>query len=308
MNKKEGECTLNKEAQVQKMTDMMAKFVGYTGKKLPDDVIAKLEELRAKETDALPKVIYDTMFRNQELAVKLDRPSCQDTGVLQFWLKCGTGFPLINELEGLLKEAVIKATKETPLRHNSVETFDEYNTGKNVGKGTPTVWWDIVPNWDGCEIYTYMAGGGCTLPGNATVLMPGEGYEGVTKFVLDRMTSYGLNACPPLLVGVGVATSVETAALLSKKALMRPIGSHSENERAAKMEKLLEDGINAIGIGPQGMGGKYTVMGVNIENTARHPSAIGVAVNVGCWSHRRGHIVFDKDLNYTITSHSGCVL
>ena len=299
---------MNKEAMVQKMTDMMAKFVGFTGKKLPDDVIAKLEELREKEDSPLAKVIYDTMFRNQELAVKLDRPSCQDTGVLQFWVKCGTGFPLINELEGLLKDAVVQATFATPLRHNSVETFDEYNTGKNVGKGTPTVWWDIVPNWDGCEIYTYMAGGGCTLPGNATVLMPGEGYEGVTKFVLDRMTSYGLNACPPLLVGVGVATSVETAALLSKKALMRPIGSHSENERAAKMEKLLEDGINAIGIGPQGMGGKYTVMGVHIENTARHPSAIGVAVNVGCWSHRRGHIIFDKDLNYTITSHSGCVL
>ena len=76
---------------------------------------------------------------------------------------------------------------------------------------------------------------------------------------------------------------------------MRPIGSHNENERAAKMETLLEDGINAIGLGPQGMGGKYSVMGVNIENTARHPSTIGVAVNVGCWSHRRGHIVFDKD-------------
>ena len=241
---------MNKEAQVQKMTDMMAKFVGYTGKKLPDDVVAKLQELREKETEALPKVIYDTMFRNQELAVKLDRPSCQDTGVLQFWVKCGTGFPLINELEGLLKDAVVKATFETPLRHNSVETFDEYNTGKNVGKGTPTVWWDIVPNWDGCEIYTYMAGGGCTLPGNATVLMPGEGYEGVTKFVLDRMTSYGLNACPPLLVGVGVATSVETAALLSKKALMRPIGSHNENERAAKMEKLLEDGEEEAQIDP----------------------------------------------------------
>ncbi len=296
------------EAQVKKMTDMMAKFVGYTGKKLPDDVIAKLEELRQKEDSPLAKVIYDTMFRNQELAVKLDRPSCQDTGVLQFWVKCGTGFPLINELEGLLKEAVVQATFATPLRHNSVETFDEYNTGKNVGKGTPTVWWDFVNDSAASEIYTYMAGGGCTLPGNATVLMPGEGYEGVTKFVLDRMTSYGLNACPPLLVGVGVATSVETAALLSKKALMRPIGSHNENERAAKMEKLLEDGINAIGLGPQGMGGKYSVMGVHIENTARHPSAIGVAVNVGCWSHRRGHIIFDRDLNYTITTHSGYVL
>ena len=142
------------------------------------------------------------------------------------------------DLEVLLKEAVVKATFATPLRHNSVETFDEYNTGKNVGKGTPTVWWDIVPNSDQCEIYTYMAGGGCTLPGNATVLMPGEGYEGVTKFVLDRMTTYGLNACPPLLVGVGVGTSVETAALNSKKALMRPVGSHNDNANAAKMEEF----------------------------------------------------------------------
>ncbi len=293
------------EAQVKRVQDIIAKFVGFTAKKLPDDVVAKLEELRDKEDNPMAKTIYETMFRNQDLAVQLNRPSCQDTGVLQFWVKCGTNFPLINELEALLKEAVVQATFEAPLRHNSVETFDEYNTGKNVGKGTPTVWWDIVPNSDECEIYTYMAGGGCTLPGNATVLMPGEGYEGVTKFVLDRMTSYGLNACPPLLVGVGVATSVETAAMLSKKALMRPVGSHNENERAAKMEQLLEDGINAIGLGPQGMGGSYSVMGVNIENTARHPSAIGVAVNVGCWSHRRGHIVFDKDLNFKITTHSG---
>ena len=299
---------MTKQENVQHMREMMAKFIAHTGKKLPDDVIAKLQELRDKEDSPLAKTIYDTMFRNQELAVKLDRPSCQDTGVLQFWVKCGTAFPLINELEVLLKEAVVQATFDAPLRHNSVETFDEYNTGKNVGKATPTVWWDIVPNSDQCEIYTYMAGGGCTLPGHAMVLMPGEGYEGVTRFVLDRMTSYGLNACPPLLVGVGVATSVETAALLSKKALMRPIGSHNENERAAKMEKLLEDGINAIGLGPQGMGGKYSVLGVHIENTARHPSAIGVAVNVGCWSHRRGHIIFDKDLNYTILSHSEVTL
>ena len=87
---------------------------------------------------------------------------------------------------------VVKATFEAPLRHNSVETFDEYNTGKNVGKGTPTVFWDIVPDSDQCEIYAYMAGGGCTLPGKAMVLMPGAGYEGVTRFVMDVMTSYGL--------------------------------------------------------------------------------------------------------------------
>ena len=299
---------MTKENGVKVLTDMVADFVAHIGKKLPDDVVTKLEELGSQESAALPKVLYETMTKNQGLAVELNRPSCQDTGVLQFWLKCGTNFPYINELEALLKEAVVQATFAAPLRHNSVETFDEYNTKKNVGKGTPTVWWDIVPNSDKCEIYAYMAGGGCTLPGKAMVLMPGAGYEGITDFVLDQMTTYGLNACPPLLVGVGVATSVETAALLSKKALMRPIGSHNDNERAAKMEALLEDGINAIGLGPQGMGGKYSVMGVNIENTARHPSAIGVAVNVGCWSHRRGHIVFDKDLNYTITTHSGVEL
>ena len=297
-----------KETEIKKLTDMVADFVGHIGKKLPDDVVAKLEELGSKEDAALPKVLYETMTKNQSLAVELDRPSCQDTGVLQFWLKCGTNFPYINELENLLTDAVVQATFATPLRHNSVQTFDEYNTKKNVGKGTPTVWWDIVPNSDTCEIYAYMAGGGCTLPGKAMVLMPGAGYEGITDFVLDQMTSYGLNACPPLLVGVGVGTSIETAALNSKKALMRPIGSHNDNENAAKMEQLLEDGINSIGLGPQGMGGNYSVMGVHIENTARHPSAIGVAVNVGCWSHRRGHIIFDKDLNYTITTHSGVTL
>ncbi len=295
---------MSNEKQVEQLTNYMANFIAHIAKKLPDDVIAKLTELRDKEDSPLSKTIYDTMFENQRLAVELNRPSCQDTGVLQFWVKCGTKFPLIDELEGLLKEAVVKATFKAPLRHNSVETFDEYNTGKNVGKGTPTVFWDIVPNSDKCEIYTYMAGGGCTLPGKAMVLMPGEGYEGVTKFVMDVMTTYGLNACPPLLVGVGVATSVETAALLSKKALMRPIGSHNENERAAKMETLLEDGINKIGLGPQGMGGKYSVMGVNIENTARHPSTIGVAVNVGCWSHRRGHLVVNADLSVTCDTHS----
>ncbi len=299
---------MRKEAQVKKMTEIMSAFTALVGKKLPDDVEAKLAELRARETSPLSKTIYDAMAKNQQLAMDLNRPCCQDTGVLQYWLKCGAHFPLIGELEGLLKEAVMDATVKAPLRHNSVETFDEFNTGKNVGKGTPTVFWEIIPDRDDVEIYTYMAGGGCTLPGKAMVLMPGAGYEGVTEFVLDVMTSYGLNACPPLLVGVGVATSVETAALLSKKALMRPIGSHNPNVRAAKMEKLLEDGINSIGLGPQGMSGNYSVLGVNIENAARHPSTIGVAVNVGCWSHRRGHIVFDKNLDYTIKSHQEAVL
>lgn len=285
--------------------DKMERFICLVGKKLPDDVAEKLQELAAQETVPLAKTIYETMAENQSLAEELDRPCCQDTGVLQFLARCGTKFPLIDDLEALLKEAVLRATVSAPLRHNSVETFDEYNTKCNVGTGTPTVFWEIVPHSDTCEIYTYMAGGGCTLPGKAMVLMPGAGYEGVVRFVMDQMTTYGLNACPPLLVGVGVATSVETAALLSKKALMRPIGSKNPNARAAKLEALLADGINSIGLGPQGLSGTASVMGVHVENTARHPSAIGVAVNVGCWSHRRGEIIFDAEMHSVSPTHGG---
>lgn len=299
---------MSKEDQIQTMHDTMSKFISLVSYKLPDDVTAKLSDLKAQEGYPLAKVIYATMERNQELAEDLKRPSCQDTGVMQFFVSCGENFPLIGQVDKILKQAVIKATVDTPLRHNSVETFDEYNTGLNVGDGTPSIFWEIKEDSDDCEIYTYMAGGGCTLPGQATVLMPGEGYEGVVRFVLDRMTSYGLNACPPLLVGIGVATSVETAALLSKKALMRPVGSRNPNERASRLEELLEEGMNQLGIGPQGLSGSKTVMGVNIENSARHPSTIGVALNTGCWSHRRGKIVFDRDLNYTTPSHQGAQL
>lgn len=124
---------MNKQEQVQQMTTYMANFVSHIAKVLPDDIIKKLDELGAQEDAPLSKVIYETMKRNQKLAKELNRPSCQDTGVLQFWVKCGVDFPLIGEVEGLLKEAVVKSTFEAPLRHNSVETFDEFNTGLNVG-------------------------------------------------------------------------------------------------------------------------------------------------------------------------------
>lgn len=296
---------MENEIVKQEMTQVISKFIAHLGKKLPDDITKKLKELKEEEDSKLAKIVYESMFKNQELAEELNRPSCQDTGVIQFFVKTGTTFPYTDELEDILRDAVKDATINAPLRHNSVQTFDEYNTGTNVGYRTPSIFWEVVPNSDKLELDIYMAGGGCSLPGRAMVLMPGAGYEGVVDFVLDVMTSYGLNACPPLLVGVGIATSVETAAMLSKKALFRPLGSTNPNEKAAMLEKELERGINAIGLGPQGLSGKNSVMGVHIENAARHPSTIGVAVNTGCWSHRRGNIIFSKDLSYKIVSHEG---
>lgn len=297
-----------KAKAARQLTDLMAKFTAYVAKHLPQDVLDKLAELREREEKPLAKVVFDSMFENLESAHRLDRPCCQDTGALQYFVRAGAGFPLLGELKAILGEAVRIATREAPLRHNAVETFAERNTGTNTGTSIPWVDWEIVPDDDTCTIEVYMAGGGCSLPGSAKVLMPAAGYEGVTQFVFDVITSYGVNACPPLLVGVGISTSVETAALLSKRAILRPIGSHHPDPRAAKMEALIEKGLNDVGIGPQGLSGSSSVMGVHIESSARHPSTIGVGVSVGCWAHRRGTIRIRPDLSFEILSHKGVVL
>ncbi|GGO84172.1 L(+)-tartrate dehydratase subunit alpha [Marinobacterium nitratireducens] len=299
---------MNKEEAILSLTDTMAKFTSYIGKRLPTDVKNKQAELRKKETNPMAIEIYDVMAENQDAADKLDRPSCQDTGVIQYFIAAGSNFPFLGELEGILENATLEATRKGPLRHNAVETFDEKNTGTNTGSKIPWLDWEIVPGEDTATIDVYMAGGGCTLPGASKVLMPGQGYEGVAEFVLDVITSRGINACPPLLVGVGVSTSAETAARLSKKAILRPVDSRHPNENAALMEELLTDGLNELGIGPQGLTGNNSVMGVNIESSARHPSTIGVAVSTGCWAHRRGKIRINPDLSYEILSHEGVVL
>ena len=298
---------MDKEAAKLSLTDTMARFTAYVGKHLPQDVLDKLARLRQAEESPLARVIYDSMFENLEMAGRLNRPCCQDTGVLQFFVTAGADFPLLGELRGVLGQAVRQATLQAPLRHNAVETFSEKNTGDNTGTRVPWIEWDIVPGQD-CLIEVYMAGGGCTLPGAAKVLMPAAGYEGVVRFVFEVITSYGVNACPPLLVGVGISTAVETAAMLSKRAILRPIGSRHPNPQAAEMELLLENGLNELGIGPQGLTGGSSVMGVHIESSARHPSTIGVGVSVGCWSHRRGTIRLGPDLSFEILSHRGVEL
>ena len=286
-----------------KFTETVASFVDLVSKVLPDDVTAKLVELRAAEKVPMAKAVYDCMFENMELAVKLARPLCQDTGVIQYFLRVGTKFPLIDELEPLLLKATEIATEKAPLRHNAVETFKEKNTGTNTGKKVPYIEYELVPNSDKLEMDVYMAGGGCSLPGRAAVLMPSAGYEGIAKFVADTMVEFGVNACPPLVVGVGVGTCVASSAKLAKRASLRKVGSRNPDPLVARMEEDLEKALNGIAIGPQGLSGSSSVLCVNIENMARHPSALGVGVAFGCWAHRRGTIAFDADMNYTLLSH-----
>lgn len=297
--------TLN---DAQKMVDILGKFIDIVSKELPDDVMAKLSELRVQEANPLAKTIYDVMFDNLDKAKKLNRPACQDTGVIQFFVRAGAKFPLLGDLRRILREATISATKSAPLRLNAVEVFDEVNTGTNVGTNVPFIEWEIVDDSSNIEIEVYQAGGGCSLPGRSIVLPPLAGYEGAMKFVFDTIVDWGINACPPLVVGVGIGTCSNSAALLSKKAMLRPVGTSHPHPKAAEMEKTIEEGLNAIGLGPQGISGKNSVMAVHVEGMAHHPSVLGVGVTVGCWANRHGVIRFDEHLNYEIVSHKGVKL
>lgn len=291
----------------EKLTSIIADFISKVAIYLPDDVEARLRELSAEEDKGLGRAMYDCILENIALAKKLKRPLCQDTGVLQFFVKVGTRFPLIDDLKDCIVEATAYATANTPLRPNVVEPLGEHNTGNNVGYGAPYIDIDLVPASDKLSLGLYMAGGGCSLPGRSKVLMPLEGVEGVKKFVYETILDWGVNACPPLLVGVGLGTCVATSAKLSKKAIMRPIGTVSENARCAALEKELQEGLDSLGIAPLGFGGKRSVQAVHVECAGHHPATLGVGITTGCWATRRGVIEISAELNSEIVTHKNAL-
>jgi L(+)-tartrate dehydratase alpha subunit len=287
------------------LINIMSQFVDHVSKELPDDVMAKLEELRVEEEKPLAKAIYDVMFDNMDKAKKLRRPTCQDTGVIQYYIRTGAKWPHIGQLREILREATLRATKSAPLRLNAVEVFDEVNTGTNVGTDVPWIQWDIVDDSSNIEIEVYQAGGGSSLPSRAIVLPPLAGYEGAMKFVFDTVVDWGINACPPLIVGIGIGTDANTSTTLAQKAMLRPVGTSNPHPKAAAMEQKIKEGLNTIGLGPQGISGENSVMAVHVEGMAHHPSVLGVGVSIGCWATRHGIIRFDEHLNYNIVSHKG---
>jgi len=285
------------------LTGLIARFISLSAKYLSDDVLARLTELRLAEDDPLGSRIYDTMFSNLQEAEKLDRPCCQDTGVIQFFVEAGTAFPHLEILEDCLRKAVIRTTVDTPLRPNVVECFDEKNSGNNTGTRIPWIDWELVPGSDSIRLFVYLAGGGCSLPGFARAFTPLGGYEEALKAVFDQVVSYGINACPPLLVGIGFAGQADAAAKLSKKALLRFIGTRNSNSKAAELEERLLLSLNSIGMGPGGFPGNRSVMAVHIEQAGRHTAVIAAALSIGCWAHRRSLIEIRPDLSYEILSH-----
>lgn len=296
---------MNKDLAKKQISETMEKFIQLGAIRLPDDVYEELKKCKGKERSEMQKVLYKSYFDNLDIAIEKNRPCCQDTGLLHFYLKVGTNFPYMDILEDALKDATIDATMSVPLRQNTVNYFEERNTGNNVGERIPWINWDIVSGGDSLEITTYLAGGGCVLPGRAKAFKPSDGYGSIVEYVFDAVSDLGINACPPLIIGVGLGHNIENAALLSKKAYLRPLGTSHHHERGKKLEDALLEGLNNLGIGAQGMRGNTVAMAVNIESSGRHTATIAVAVNVACYAHRRGVIKFNKDLSFEIMNYKG---
>jgi len=269
---------------------------------LPQDVKEALQNAYQQEESEAGKTQLKAILNNVELAEKTQTPMCQDTGVIIFYLKAGAQVKDLDKIEEALRNATKRATKEVPLRPNAVNPFTQKNTGDNTGRFIPFIHWKIVPG-NNIEITVFPKGGGCENVCALGMLRPGEGVKGLKKFVVDTVIKAGAKPCPPNIIGVAVGGGADIAMKLAKETLLRPLNQSNSDPELAKLEKELHEAANSTGIGPMGLGGKFTVLGVHVEYAERHPASYPAAVAVQCWAARRASARIHPDGTVEYLTH-----
>lgn len=266
---------------------------------LPEDVKASLKKAYEEEDNEAAKTQLRAILDNIELAEKYQAPVCQDTGTILFYVTAGAEMKGLDKIEAALISATRRATKEIPLRPNAVDPFTQKNSGDNTGRFIPYINWEVVPG-NTLEITVMPKGGGSENMCVAKAIPPGEGINGVKKFVIEAIVEAGAQPCPPTIVGVGIGGGVDIAIKLAKKALLRPLNVPNPDPTLNKLERELYEMANRLGIGPMGLGGKATVLGVHVDYAFRHPASFPVAVAFNCWAARRASakIYFDGSIEY----------
>jgi len=253
---------------------------------LPEDVKEALRKASKEETSATAKTQLEAIMDNVELAERYQAPVCQDTGTIIFYAKAGSQVKNLDRIEEALVKATQRATKEVPLRPNAVDPFTQKNSGDNTGRLIPYVNWEIVPG-DSLELTVMPKGGGSENVCVTGTLVPGEGIRGLKKFVIDAVIKAGAQPCPPTILGIAIGGGVDISIKLAKKALLRPLNEQNPDPEIAKIEEEIFEAANMTGIGPMGLGGKTTVLGVHIDYAYRHPASFPAAVAFNCWASRR---------------------
>ncbi|MFH1019844.1 MAG: fumarate hydratase [Pseudomonadota bacterium] len=254
---------------------------------LEPDILEALLAARDRETGELAGNILELLLTNADIASRERIPVCQDTGTGILFLELGQEVHITGDLGEALQEGVRLGYEEGYLRKSVCDPLTRQNTGTN----TPAVVHLEVVAGDRLTIRFLPKGCGSENMSSLVMLPPAAGTEGVVRHVLDRVLAAGSNPCPPMIVGVGLGGSFEKAALLAKKALLRPVGEKSKRADVAVLEERLLREINAQGQGVHGFGGITTALAVQMETFPCHIASLPVAINIQCHAHRHKEIV-----------------
>ena len=273
-----------REVHVSSITDTVKKLCVEANYALEPDVLRAFDRALATERSAAGQHVLRILKDNAELARTKQIPYCQDTGFVVCFVELGQDVHVCGgALADAIDEGVRQGYTEGYLRASIVRSpFDRVNTGDN----TPAViHLELVPG-AGLRIQIMAKGGGCENRSKYKMLTPGEGVEGVEAWIIECIRTAGPDACPPLIAGVGVGGTFEKAALLSKKALFRQLGSSNPDPALDAVEREVLERANRLGIGPQGYGGDTTALGIHILAHPCHITSLPVAVTIECHAHR----------------------
>lgn len=264
--------------------DTVARLCIEANLRLPPDVINAIERAEKAEPWDGAKRILSLLGDNVRIASEKTLPVCQDTGMACVFVELGQDVHIEGDFEQAVNNGVRRGYGEGYLRKSVVcDPLRRVNTGDN----TPALVTVKLTRGDKMRITIMPKGFGSENMSALKMLKPADGVEGVRNFVLDTVEKAGANPCPPIIVGVGIGGSFDKAACLAKHALLRPVNEPNPDEYYAALERELLDKINALGIGPQGFGGKTTALAVLIEAMPTHVAGLPVAVNISCHATRR---------------------
>ena len=248
------------------------------------DYVAKLDEAKTTETSPLGLQILNQITENAALASSERSPYCQDTGVSLVFVEMGQDVHLVGGmLDDAVNEGIRRGYAEGYLRGSMV---DDPLLRRNTRDNTPAVVHHRIVPGDKMKIYFAAKGAGSENMSVARTLNPSEGREGVIRAVVQQVFESGGNPCPPILLGIGLGGTIEKAAYLAKWALFRPVGEASLQPHIAELERDILEAVNKTGVGPMGLGGNTTCVGVHIESYPCHIAALPICINVECHAHR----------------------
>ncbi|MEO6848129.1 MAG: fumarate hydratase [Chthoniobacterales bacterium] len=269
--------------------DAIAELCQRANFELTSDMRAALERSVESETNPVAKNALRRILENAKVAKEQRLPMCQDTGLVVIFADVGQEVHIEGGLlRDAINEGIRKGWKEGYLRASV--TGDPIHR-KNTGDNTPAVIYTDLVQGDQLRLRLLAKGGGCENMSRFKMLTPADGHEGVVKFVVEVAAQAGPNACPPLVVGVGIGGSYDYSSVLSKKALLREVGKFHPEPHIAKLEREIAERINQSGLGPQGYGGDTTALAVQIETAACHIASLPVSVNIECHAHRHQEVV-----------------